>query len=175
MKAKEWCLAGLMIALMGCGAERDEPFDPDVPADEEDDADAVRIDVTKVIDGEQTLFDIDGEKQTLVFRDQEAYWLFLDRYTDTLPVNEPDFDDGQVVLIDLGEREDNQCQDYLSLETVTAYESGDNGARMRLTYDLNEAVESDSCPEEDAELTRPYYFYYVATRRQLVVSEAIND
>ncbi|WP_020210732.1 hypothetical protein [Gilvimarinus chinensis] len=175
MKATAWYLTGLLIALVGCGAERDEPFDPDLPVDDEGDSTAVRIDATKVIDGQQTLFDIEGEKQTHVFRDQEAYWLFLDRYTDLLPVNEPDFDEGQVVLVDLGEQEDSQCQDYLSLESVAAYESGDSGARLSLTYNLNEAVESNGCPDEEAELIRPYYFYYIATRRPMVVSESINE
>ncbi|UTF59298.1 hypothetical protein [Gilvimarinus sp. DA14] len=173
MSYKAWFLTGLVIALGGCGAERDEPFDPDTPVEE--DPDAVRINVTKVIDGQQPLLDIDGERQILVFREQEEYWLFLDRYTDTLPANEPDFEDGQVVLIDLGERDNSQCEESLSLTTVIGEEYGDRGARLRLSYDLTESVEDDTCSDAEAELLRPYYFYYISTRRQLVVSEALSE
>ena len=175
MSDKQWLLAGMLAMLVGCGAERDEPFDPGTTIDDEDDEDVVSVSVSKVLDGDNTLLEIDGQKQVLVFRNEDDYWLFLDRYSDTLPVNEPDFTDGQVVLIDLGEREDNNCEDYLSLESVRAQEAGDNTAKLVLQYDENTAsTDEEACPEEDAETLRPYYFYHVETRRELIVSEALQ-
>ncbi|MDO3383186.1 hypothetical protein [Gilvimarinus algae] len=175
MRFQGWLFAGLVLVLAGCGSERDEPFDPGPGAGEEPgEGDPERISVRKLLDGEQTLLDIDGERQLLVFRDEDEYWLFLDRYTDTLPANEPDFEQGQVALIDLGEREDNNCEYYLSLETVYAEEVDDDAARLVLEYDPVSVDTGVSCPEEDPQIIRPYYFYYIDSRRELVISESVE-
>lgn len=164
-----WCWVLLLVGA--CGAERDEPFDPGV-SDEDDAAESISI--RKVVSGEQSLLAIDGQKQLLVLRDEDDYFLFLDRYTDQLLAYEPDFSEGQVVLIDLGDREDNNCSYQLELVTVSAQKIDDNTAQLKVKYGANTLDTSDACPESDPESIRPFYFYYVDTRSQLVIAESFE-
>lgn len=177
MRSKNFLLLLLLAgALAACGAERDEPFDPDTGGTDDDDPDRERITVDQVLRADTTLLDIDGDRQNLIFRDEDTYFLFLDRYTDTLPANDPDFASGQVVLIDLGEREDSDCDYRLELKSVYAEEYNDNAARMVLNLREREATAAkEDCPAEDAESLRPFYFYYVASRRPLIIAETIDD
>lgn len=165
-----WCW---LLLLVGCGAERDEPFDPGVSDDDDDSVESISI--RKVVSGEQPLLAIDGQKQLLVLRDEDDYFLFLDRYTDQLLAYEPDFSEGQVVLIDLGEREDNQCTYQLELITVSAQTIDEDTAELNVKYGANTLDTSDACPEEDPDTIRPFYFYYVDTRSQLLIVELFDD
>ncbi|HEY7883367.1 MAG TPA: hypothetical protein VIC08_00285 [Cellvibrionaceae bacterium] len=161
-----------VLMLVACGAERDEPFDPG--SDDEDDEPRERISVRRIINDDQTLLAIDGDRQTLVFRDEDTYFTFLDRYTDLGVANEPNFETSQVVLIDLGERADDSCDYQLNLETIVAEVVNEDVGEVILEYSERQPVESEDCPDEAAENIRPFYFYSVATRRTLLISEELR-
>src|SRR5690606_22454746 len=117
-----WCLF-LVCALAGCGSEREEPFDPgNGNGDDDEDPDRARITVSRILHDDQTLLEVDGDRQNLILRDEDSYFLYFDRYSDTLPADEPDFNTGQVVLLDLGAREDSNCDYRLELQSVYAEE-----------------------------------------------------
>ncbi|MDO6748114.1 hypothetical protein [Gilvimarinus sp. 1_MG-2023] len=165
----------LILALLAsaCGAERDEPFDPGVTDD--DDETVESISVRRVISDEQPLLAIDGQKQLLVLRDEDNYFLFLDRYTDQALAFDPDFDEGQVVLIDMGDRDDNNCDYALELQSVSAQVIDDDAAQVNVDYAPLSVDTSEACPEEDALSIRPFYFYFVETRSELVIHETVDD
>ncbi|MDO3387581.1 hypothetical protein QWI17_17190 [Gilvimarinus sp. SDUM040013] len=175
MKPRDFAVwVSMALLASACGAERDEPFDPGTGVDDEDET-IESITIRRVISGEQTLLDIDGQKQLLVLRSEEDYFLFLDRYTDQLLAFEPDFEAGQVALIDLGARDDNNCDYTLRLQTVSAQVLDDDTAQLNVKYGSNALDTSEACPESDPDTVRPFYFYYVESRSQLVIAETIDD
>jgi len=170
-----WCLL-LACVLAGCGSERDEPFDPGKGATDDDaDSDRLRITLNRILHDDQPLLLIDGDRQNLILRDEQSYYLYSDRYSDRLPEEEPDFDIGQVILLDLGERENNSCHHRLQLQSVYAEEYGSNLARLVVNLREREANNQAQCPEEDPHLLRPFYFYYLESRRPVVIAEALNN
>lgn len=175
MRPKDLAVWGVVALLLGgCGSERDEPFDPGTSADGDDET-VESISIRKVVSAEQTLLAIDGQKQLLVLREEDDYFLYLDRYTDEVLAYEPDFSTGQVVLIDLGDREDNNCEYLLQLQTVSAQVVDDDTAQLNVAYGANTLDTSDACPEEEPATQRPFYFYYVDTRSQLIINESFDD
>lgn len=170
-----WCLL-LVCALAGCGSEREEPFDPgNGNGDDDEDPDRARITVSRILHDDQTLLEVDGDRQNLILRDEDSYFLYFDRYSDTLPADEPDFNTGQVVLLDLGAREDSNCDYRLELQSVYAEEYNEEAARLVVNLQAQEAGNQADCPVEDAEILRPFYFYYVDSRRPLIIAETIDD
>lgn len=174
MKPRIFAVWGCLLLLSACGAERDEPFDPGTDEDTDEET-AERLSVSRILRGEQTLLAIDGQKQTHVFSNEDDYFLFLDRYSDTLPANEPDFETGQVILVDLGEREDSNCDYHLDLNSITAEVIDDDTGLVTLNFSAPTVDTSDACPLEDPSTHRPWYFYFVETRRSLLIEESLAD
>jgi hypothetical protein len=79
-----------------------------------------------------------------------------------------DFESGQVVLVDDGEIDN--CTAHLSFNSkVSAQELSENTVKVFLGY-YEKPLLTNCVPV----VSRPFYFYYVGTRKLLVIEEKIN-
>jgi hypothetical protein len=154
------------VLLQGCGAERTTPFDPDNSSSSS--SQAVSVDVAQILVGTEPHTDIDHKEKNLnVMRDEDEYVKIGDYYVST-GLDEQNFDDGQVVLIDMGDTDG--CKQHLTFSSLTAKEAGDDSVKVVIKY--NEvAAGTSNCSSTN---TRPFYFYYVRSRGALVFEENIN-
>lgn len=77
------------------------------------------------------------------------------------------FDEGQVILIDDGDVD--SCAAHLEFNsTMTANELTDNTVKVTLNY-----VEKPKLDKCSSTFSRPFYFYYLKTRKLLVFEEKI--
>lgn len=156
-----------LSVIAGCGAERDEPFNPDTDEDETGEV----VDVNPVESGDQ-LDDANEElaeddKRLQVLKTSADFRNLLEFYSTANPT-EPDFTGGQVILIDMGEIDN--CDEHLTFREVDAYETGDNGVKVVISY--NEvAAKTSNCTSE---FSRLYWFYHIESTGPLVFEEKIN-
>lgn len=171
-------LAALVAMLVGCGAEREEPFDPGEPEE-------VRTSVTATLHhDDQTENQVDGlpildprvsSRRVEVIRDQEDFEELINAYTFTdVTVNTPDFEEGQVVLYDSGWFDNSACALQLTLRNLQAYHITEDESigEAVLRYDLSEAEDDATCTEELP--LRRWEFHYVETRAHLLVVEEVR-
>ena len=153
------------VFLQGCGAERTTPFNPDISSSSSSGA-AVSIQLIR--QGTSTSIGLDhSDKRLQVFRNENDYYGITDDYDNSgLPAQ--NFDNGQVVLIDLGEQD--SCKQRLEFSSLRAEEAGAEGVKVVISYRALAAVGTACTPT----ITRPYYLYHVQSRDALIFSEAIQ-
>lgn len=161
----------LSIGLIaGCGAERDTAFNPDT---DEEEGVSVLDDELLSADQKDTNKSIDYTyKRLQVFKTQDELDDGLLAYSvDGINLDDEDhsFDDGQVVLIDLGEID--TCKKYLSLarNDVDAQEDGESGVKVQIVYREQTAASSETCEKK-----RPYKVFYIDSTGPLVFAEDIK-
>lgn len=155
---------GILSTLQGCGAERDTPFNPDTSEE-----DAVIVDSDPIKSGNKdnaNVLDFDN-KLLQVITNEDDYFEMIDKYTDNRPTA-PNFNNGQVVFIDLGEKD--SCENYLTLSELIAQEEGDNGVKVVIDYNEHSKNTGDCT----STITRPYHIYYIDSTGPLVFEENIN-
>jgi len=171
-------LAALVVMLVGCGAEREEPFDPGEPEEVR-----TSVNVSFVYDDETTdqFYDLPVTSPDLfsrrleVIRDQEDFEELINAYTfNDVFVDIPDFEEGQVVLYDSGWFDNSACAQQLTLRRVQAYHITEDESigEVVLTYDRSEADEDATCNEELR--LREWEFNYIETRAHLMVVEEVH-
>ncbi|WP_111642079.1 hypothetical protein [Marinimicrobium alkaliphilum] len=171
---KTWWSKALLLALAAalmsaCGASRDEPFNPAEP--EEEDPDPVAMEFW--FDGAYPFDTLDGEaRRVYVVRDLEEYWEWYDTYfiDDNSAVGDPNFETGQIVVVDGGLID--ECNDHVALQSGwTAEQTSDDVVTVELIYQFVDAV---SCDDNEESLYRPFTFLYVNTRDPVIIRERLN-
>jgi hypothetical protein len=153
------------IFLQGCGAERTTPYNPVASSSS---SSAVAITTQPIAQGTTNSVLLDySDKRLQVMRESDDYYYITDYYENT-GFPEQSFDNGQVVLIDLGEQD--SCKQRLEFSSLRAEEAGAEGVKVVVSYRALAAV-STTCTSV---ITRPYYLYYVESRDALIFSESIQ-
>lgn len=81
--------------------------------------------------------------------------------------DDQNFDEGQVVLVDDGEVD--SCAAHLAFNsTINAVELTDNTVKVTVSY-----VEKPKLDKCSSTFSRPFYFYYLKTKKLLVFEEKI--
>ncbi|WP_341939208.1 hypothetical protein [Marinimicrobium sp. C2-29] len=168
-------LLTLSTLLVACGGEREEPFDP--PEEPEEFRERVNSFVVYdnvIRDQSRPETDTDG-KRLEVMDDSEDYDTLLNAYL--IPgdfVNEPNFDEGQVVLYDGGWIDESGCEQQLDLRRIEAHyiTEEEDLVEVTVTHRRIEADEDAVCNE--AVLYRPFEFHYVESRADIVIVEQVQ-
>ncbi len=106
------------------------------------------------------------EKNIQVMRNATDFFAVADAYADR-SLEAPNFDEGQVVLIDDGQVD--TCAAHLEFNSsLIAAELTDNTVKVTLHY-----IEKPKLDRCSSTFTRPYYFYYLKTKKLLVFEEKI--
>lgn len=106
------------------------------------------------------------EKNVQVVRTNADFHALVDAYVDH-SLNDEDFDEGQVVLVDDGEVD--SCAAHLEFNSnISAVELTDNSVKVTINY-----IEKPKLDKCSPTLSRPFYFYYLKTRKLLVLEEKI--
>jgi hypothetical protein len=151
--------------LQGCGAERTTPFNPDLSSSS---SSAAAVTTQLIRQGTATSMVLDySDKRLQVMREDDEYYDLTDYY-DTSGWPSQNFDNGQVVLIDLGEQD--SCKQRLEFSSLRAEDAGTEGVKVVVGYRALAAV-STACTSVK---TRPYYIYYVESRDALIFGETIQ-
>src|SRR5690625_6002474 len=96
----------------------------------------------------------------------------IDAYTDQ-PITTPDFSSGQVVLYDGGVVDDSLCAHKLILRRVDAQNIAEGVVEVTLEYENFQPQSDPECGDEVIEV-RPFEFFYVHSRDELVFAERIQ-
>ena len=157
------------VLLSACGGSREEPFDPSDP----EDPDPTPVTVTTLFTGTEsfTLIDFEG-KRLQVATDLDDYYQLIDAYTDQF-IDTPDFSGGQVVLYDGGLVDDSLCAHKLILRQVQAQNITEGVVEVSLEYENFQPQSDPECGDEVIEV-RPFEFFYVHSRDELVFAERIQ-
>jgi hypothetical protein len=158
-----------LLSLHGCGGSRDEPFDPG--DDDDDDEDLVTVNMTLLVSGTSVTLMDTGNKRLQVMTTEEEYYDLLDQYTDEV-VEEPNFDEGQVVLYDAGFIDDNPCAHKLRFRRASAAE-GDTYAKVTLEYEDFQPQTGSDCTDNIV-TTRPFRFMFVESLEKIIFEEQIQ-
>lgn len=162
-------LVFLCAVLSACGGSRDESFNPSDP----DDPEPTPVTVTTLFTGTEplTLLEFEG-KRLQVATDVDDYYQMIDAYTDS-PITTPDFSGGQVVLYDGGLVDDNMCAHKLILRRIEAQNIAEGVVEVSLEYENFQPQSDPGCGDEIIEV-RPFEFFYVHSRDELVFAERIQ-
>jgi hypothetical protein len=160
------CLAAA-LCLQGCGGERTTAFNPGSSSSNSSSS-VAKIESSLLKEGTVSNYDLldHKEKSLNVISEYTEYTHLIDQYTDDTP-NTPDFDAGQLVLVDMGNTKG--CDRHLSFSSLSAQEYGDSAVKVVVKY--NERAENRTDCSNTT--TRPYYFYYVKKRGLVVFEEII--
>jgi hypothetical protein len=158
---------GVLLAatfLQGCGAERTTPFNPDLSSSS---SSAAAVNTQTITQGTTTSRVLDHkDKRLQVMRNRDDYYDITGGYVNfNLP--EQDFDNGQVVLLDLGEQD--SCKQHLEFNSLRAEDAGTEGVKVVVSYRQIAAV-TTGCTSV---ITRPYYLYHVQSRDVLIFGETV--
>jgi hypothetical protein len=162
-------LTGL-LSLTACGGSRDEPFDPG-DDDEEEDVEIVPVTLNTLYNGLNPTLAEDGNKRLQVMTDEDEYHRLLDQYTDDF-VEDPDFNEGQVVLYDAGFIDTNPCAHKLNFRSASAQEEDDTVVKVTLEYEDYEPETGSDCTDT-VTASRPFRFMYVRSRAKVIFAERI--
>jgi len=106
------------------------------------------------------------EKDTQYFRNNTDFHATADAYVN-FSLTDQNFDEGQVVLVDDGEVD--SCAAHLEFNTnISAIELTDNTVRVTVNY-----VEKPQLINCSSTFSRPFYFYYLKTKKNIVFEEKI--
>ncbi len=169
--------------LAACGAERDTPFNPSggtssassIPIG----ASVTMTEIYKSDAPQPSLVDT-ASKQIVTIRTQEEFDYFWDTYANGQTFSEIDFELGQVILLDLGNI--GTCTQLLNYRSNKANKFSDNTVRVVFSYrdtrnnSSNSSAANSSYSESSCaniENKRPFYFYYVESRKKIVVEEQV--
>ena len=106
------------------------------------------------------------EKNIQVMRDATEFHKIANTYV-AQNLATPDFNIGQVVLIDMGDTD--SCALRFEFSSISAKEQTDNTIAVVVNYTVKAAVEK--CTPV---ITRPFYFYHINTRKLLKIEEKSN-
>ncbi len=174
-----------VVMLQGCGGQRDEPFDPG----ESNSSRGAAVTITKIISGDIPFTAVSPEGNLVKIRDLDTFEIYRNKYTNETH-EAVDFVTGQVLLVDLGEK--NACERKLTLKQYAAYEGSVNSVIVVLDYaDVDGTIDSSSSTSSTssssisssnsssnsscstAGTTHPFYFYYVKSRDEIIVEESV--
>lgn len=157
------------VLVSACGGSREEPFDPSDP----DDPEPSPVTVTTLISGTEPLMLMEFEgKRLQVATDLDDYYQLIDAYTDQ-PISPPDFSRGQVALYDGGLVDDSLCAHKLILRRIEAQTIAEGVVEVSLEYENFQPQSDPECGDEVIEV-RPFEFFYVHSRDELVFSESVQ-
>lgn len=171
-------LMSLAALLVGCGAEREEPFSPSEPEEVRtaltvsfvhDDQISDRFSQLPVVDPDV------ASRRLEVIRDQEDFEELINAYTfNDVFVDIPDFEEGQVVMYDSGWYDNSACAQQLTLNRVQAFSitEDDSIGEVVLRYNRSPVDEDANCPEEVP--LRQWEFHYIETRADLILVEEVR-
>jgi hypothetical protein len=117
--------------------------------------------------GTQTVTVIEKkEKNIQVIRTNGDFHRIANTYVN-VDLNDQNFDEGQVVLVDDGEVD--SCAVHLEFNSnISALELTDNTVKVTINY-----VERPALDKCSSAFSRPFYFYYLKTKKLLVFEEKI--
>lgn len=158
------CVAAV-LCLQGCGGERTTSFNPSVSSSSSSTPNKVLVEL--LVQGTDPYHEQDySDKRVQAAREEKDYFFFKDSFTTAL-IDKPNFEKGQVVVVDLGAQD--TCKQHLEFSSLRAEEAGDEAVKVVISYKAKAAVTSNCT----STTPRPFYFYYVDSRDQLIISETI--
>lgn len=162
-----------IVTLVACGGERDEPFDPGEPDEDEfrEQVDTLLLLADSSVDLAFPFTDTSG-KRLEVIDNIDDFEELLNLYDIFLEA--PDFEQGQVLVYDGGWIDDSLCEQQLDLRRLEAHSITEDEAlvEVTLTYRRNPADENANCPDEI--LYRPYEFHFIESRADIVIVENVQ-
>jgi len=106
------------------------------------------------------------EKNNQVVRTNADFHALADAYVN-FNLDDQNFDEGQVVLVDDGEVD--SCAAHLEFNSnISAVELTDNTVKVTINY-----IEKPKLDKCSSTFSRPFYFYYLKTKKLLVLEEKI--
>lgn len=166
-------LSGLL--LQACGGQRDESFDGNSSSSSSRGA---SVSIKQLGKGDDPITDVAEEGIQTKILDSDTFETYWDKYTDDTHES-VDFDKGQVLLVDLGNK--STCDRKITLKTYAAYQESVNSVVVELTYkDADKSSTSSSSSSASSSScsstleTQPYYFFYIETRDTIIVDENVN-
>lgn len=108
-------------------------------------------------------------KNVLVMRTYDEFRNTVDKYTIATVIFDPiKFDTGQVILIDDGETDN--CSSHLAFNSNVSTENiNDASFKIILDYVVKPQLPSGCIPTDPK--VRPFYFYYVKSRKLLILED----
>ena len=111
----------------------------------------------------------DNDKNYKVIRDETTYNKWATAYIGQPSTYSVDFEVGQVILIDDGVV--NNCNAHLSFNSnISVRDLSNVSVAVSLGYDEEPEREGTCIPTS----SRPFYFYYIGTRKQLTVADKVQ-
>lgn len=154
-----------VLLLQACGGERTEPYNP---GNSSSSSSAIRVTASVITQGTASTSVLDySDKRLQVMRNEDDFYDISNGYLNVnLPP--PNFTNGQVVLLDLGEQD--SCKQRLEFNSLHAEEAGDKSVKVIVSYRERAAVTTGCI----SVLTRPFYFYYVDSSGTLLFKEELS-
>jgi hypothetical protein len=151
--------------LSACGgSDRTEPYSPSLSSSS---SSAAKVSTEAITQSTTTSTIIDHKEKSLqVMRDADEFYSITDAYVN-FNLGQPNFTEGQVVLIDMGDV--NGCAQHLNFSSLRAEQAGANSVKVVVSYSET-AANTSGC---STVITRPYYLYYVQSRGPVVFQELI--
>lgn len=180
------CLGLLGCLLQGCGAERDTAFNPSTTSSSSSSSLGTSLSGTeRLYSGTTPLYTPDDLNKKLVAIRNETQ---MDYYWGKYVSNDPwdgdvvNFDEGQVLLIDRGQL--GQCDSLISIKSVAFYDYSPNSIKAVIKYDdtgnsssassaSSSSYSEPNCDDGLGTVNQPFRFYYVPSRKVLVIQEDI--
>ncbi len=179
------CIGLLGSLLQGCGAERDTPFNPSTTSSSSSSSLGTTLSGTeRLYSGTTPLYTPpDLNKKLLVIRDDVQMDYYWGKYVSNDPWDADivNFEEGQVLLIDRGQL--GQCDSLIDIKSVAFYDHSANTVKAVIKYgdsgNSSSASSSSSnsapnCINDLGTINQPFRFYYVPSRKVLVIQEDIQ-
>jgi hypothetical protein len=177
------------ILLTACGSERDTPFNPSGGSSSSGASLGASIPMTVIYKyleetPEQPASVETLQKQIAVIRDEDEFEIYWQTYYRNLEPYSIDFENEQVVLLDLGNI--GSCTSAVTYRSYKANEYSNDAVLVTFNYhttnDSTSSQSSSSSSSSDPECTdpvklakkRPYYFFKVETRKKILIDESLT-
>ena len=183
-----FCILISTIVLQGCGGQRDEPFNPSTSST----GAGATVESRLILSEDKVKMPrLDGKHYLVINTDKELTDVW-DAYTDTqLDKTLADMSVGRAILYDAGEI--GNCPQKLSYKGPVANETSVNSVTIYFKFDdadkassaassnsslssksSNSSSSSNSSACVSTKPSRPFYIYYVHSRKELLYGELVN-
>lgn len=162
------------VLLQACGGQRDEPFNASSSSSQ-----GSSIPVKKILAGDQPdgVTEVEVDPALVTITDAARLKFYWEKYSTTPVSTVPNFDKGQVLLLDLGQKA--ACDRKSTYTSIKAYQK--TSGVVVVQYFMKKIGSSSSSSAtattrvcDDETLSQPFYFFYIESLDLLEVIEEVN-